>query len=509
MKKIIFIIIAVIGFNSCSKDFLKLTPETSESSATFYTNETQFQQALVATYEKTRSIAFNGIFMDEMRSDNSFFTMYPGDRGPYESTEVIAEFLDTPTTNSYVNSRWVNDYSGIARANTILTRIVNVDFAAASKDKIIGEAQFLRAYYYYDLVTHFGMVPLQLVEVTSEEGAFLPKSSIDDVYKQIIVDLTSAIAKLDVVATFPQTGRASKGAAKMLLAYAYMSKPIRDYVNAEKELRDITQMNYALLPDYASVYVPANKNNKESIFDVQYLAGDLGQQCDFIWRFIPKTTNTEFILGIHANNYAYTSGGWNVPTQEMVNSYEAGDLRLDASIAVAEGTKSGDNFTTEAVKSIVGYTPTLGKTYYYFVKKYLHTPYAKEYNTNDNFPVFRYSGALLLLAECLAEQTKAAQALPYLNQVRSRAGLLPLASATKENIALEMRHELAFENHRWTDLIRTGKALEVMTAHGIRMKALYGFLLPTAFNVNLDKLIYPIPYRELQINKLIEQNHGY
>ncbi|MGV8133718.1 MAG: RagB/SusD family nutrient uptake outer membrane protein [Mangrovibacterium sp.] len=99
--------------------------------------------------------------------------------------------------------------------------------------------------------------------------------------------------------------------------------------------------------------------------------------------------------------------------------------------------------------------------------------------------------------------------LPYLNQVRVRAGLPLLTEANKENVAAEMRHELAFENHRWTDLIRNGNAIEIMNAKGVRMKALYGWLLPNTFNVTENRLIYAIPFREIQINSNLVQNPGY
>ncbi|MDP3443408.1 MAG: RagB/SusD family nutrient uptake outer membrane protein, partial [Ignavibacteria bacterium] len=429
-NKLLYIIVMIMGLSSCGEDYLNLTPETSLSAASFFKNETQFNQALVGAYTNTRGIAFMGFAMDEMRSDNTFFTIYSADRGSETSTEAMVKFVDNPTSSSLANTignRYGNDYSGIAKVNTVLTRLGKneIGLAQASLDAITGEALFLRAYYYYDLVTHYGGVPLQLEEVISDQGAFLPRNSVEEVYNQIITDLTNAIPKLSVPATFPQTGRATKGAAKMLLAYAYMSKPTKDYAKAETELLDITKMSYSLMANYTDVFDPAQKNNKESIFEVQYKSGNDGQQSDYIWRFIPKTTNTEAILGLRGTNLrgGITSGGWNVPTQELVDSYENGDLRLDASIAVAEGTQVGENFTTEAVKSSVDYSPTSGKAYYYFIKKYLHPPYTVEWNTDDNWPVYRYSGALLLLAECLVNQNKNSEALPYLNQVRRRAGL--------------------------------------------------------------------------------------
>lgn len=514
MKKLAIIILGALSIVSCKKEMLNLVPQTSLSSASFYKDAAQYNQALTSAYTNLRSVAFIGIYMDEMRSDNTFFTIYSADRGTSTSAEAMAEFIDNNISSQEPNNpgnRYGNDYSGISKVNTILSRLEKSTLAQSDKDQISGEALFLRAFYYYDLVQHYGGVPLQLTEVTDVAGAFLPRSSADEVYNQIITDLNAAIPVLPVAKTFPQTGRATQGAAKMLLAYSYMSKQTKEYAKAETALLDITKMSYGLLSDYAAVFDPANKNNKESIFEVQYKIGNDGQQSDFIWRFIPKTTNSEFILGLRGTNArgGLASGGWNVPTQEMVASYEKGDLRLPASIAVAEGNINNEVMTITGVKSPVDYKPTPGLGYNYFIKKYLHPPYQVEYNTDDNWPVFRYSGALLLLAECLVAEGKAAEALPYINQVRQRAGLAGLATATKQNVSDEMRHELAFENHRWTDLIRNGMAIDVLNAKGVRMKALYGWLLPITFNVTQNRLIYAIPFRELQINSKLTQNPGY
>jgi hypothetical protein len=512
-NKLIYICILTSGLLSCKKDFLNLTPETSLSSASFFKNKSEFDQAVVAAYGPLRGVVHTGFYMDEMRSDNTFFTRYNANRGLETSTESLAEFLDDANSSAQPNSpgnRYGNDYSGIAMANTVLTRIVKADLSQSAKDSVSGEALFLRAFYYYDLVQHFGGVPLQLTELTAPEQAFTPRNSVDEVYKQIVTDLTTAIPILPVVTAFPQTGRASRGAAKMLLAYAYMSQPTKNYSAAETQLLDITKMHYSLLPNYADVFDPNNKNNAESIFEVQYKS-DLvsGQQSNFAWIFIPKTLNSEVLTGFHGSTMNIFSG-WNVPTQEMVDSYESGDLRLPASIAVVEGTISGvEDYTAKDMKSPVGFAPTPGLTNFYMIKKYFHPPYTTEFNTPDDWPVFRYSGALLLLAECLVDENKAGDALPYLNMVRTRAGLPALTQATADNIANETRHELAFENHRWTDLIRIGKAIDLVTAKGQRLKALYGWLLPTSFNITANRFIYPIPYREIQINNKLTQNPGY
>lgn len=508
-RKLLYILLlGFIGLGSCKEDFLDLIPSTSITSASYYKTANDFDQAIISAYEKMRAIALDGVFMDEMRSDNTFFTFYAGDRSPFLGPEAIAEFLDDVSTTSYLSDRYGNVYTGISRVNTILARIDGSEMTEDEKNTVLAQAFFLRAYYYFDLVQHWGPVPLMLKEVTSEADAFQPNSTIDAIYEQIIEDINEAIQiGLPIAVTFPQSGRATMGAAKMLLAYVYMTKPTREYALAEASLIDITEMNYYLLGNYADLFNPTNKNNQESILEVQYKEGTGGQESTFDWRMIPKCSNIDFLMGVSTSNN--TSLGWNVPTQEMIDSYESGDERLNASVAVAEGTLTGDVFTAEAVKDIAGYTPTAGKGYFYFVKKYYHPPHSMGFNSGDNFPVYRYSGALLLLAECLVEQNKADEALPYLNQVRSRAGLDPLPAATKENVANEMRHELAFENHRWTDLIRTGKAIEVMTSKGEEMKSLHAWLLPAAFNITEDRLIYPFTYRELQVNKYLIQNPGY
>lgn len=512
-NKFLYLLLSLTVFSSCKKDFLNLLPETSLSSASFFQDKTQFNQALVAAYVPLRGIVHTGLYMDEMRSDNTFFTRYNANRGLETSTESLAEFLDDANSSAQPNSpgnRYGNDYSGIAMVNTILTRITTSTLSQAAKDSISGEALFLRAFYYYDLVQHYGGVSLQLTELTTAAQAFQPRNTVDEVYKQIVTDLTAAIPILPVVTAFPQSGRASKGAAKVLLAYSYMSQPTKDYAAAEAQLLDVTKMNYQLLPNYADVFDPANKNNAESIFEVQYMS-DLvsGQQSNFAWIMIPKTINSEVLAGYHGGTMNIFSG-WDVPTQEMVDSYEANDKRLPASIAVIEGTISGvEDYTAKDIKSPVGFTPSPGLTNFYMIKKYFHPPYTTEFNTADDFPVFRYAGALLLLAECLVDENKSSDALPYLNRVRARAGLPALTQATSDNVANEMRHELAFENHRWTDLIRIGKAIEVLTAKGQRLKAMYGWLLAASFNVTPNKLIYPIPYREIQINNKLTQNPGY
>jgi hypothetical protein len=471
--------------------------------------------ALVAAYTPLRDFLDNDFYTGEMRSDNTHYEFYQVNRGTaYVFRENIADFTDDPT-NSYTNAVYFHCYNGISKANIILSRIDGGTLSDAAKNDIVGQAKFLRAFNYFKLVRYFGGVPLFLKEVVKAEDAFLLRASVDDVYKQIIDDAKDAIAKMSNPAfvSGKQNGQATKGAATMLLAEVYMT--LKQPNEAEKLLTTMSTMGYDLLPNYTDVFATTNKNSIESVFEVQYLEGlQGGQQSIFIYRFLPRSTNTTIITGVKTDNN--TIGGWNVPTQDMINAYEANDKRKDASIAVAEGTYGSNNlFTFSANKSIINYVPAAGKVGVPYIKKYLHA-HANPSNTNDNWPIYRYSDVLLLLAEALNEQGKSADALVPLNRVRVRAfgdALHNITTTDKDaladTIAHERRVELAFENHRWHDLVRTGKAIDVMNAYGVKLKQQYSYLSPASYQVNIDKLLYPIPQSERELNPGLTQNQGY
>ena len=519
MRKYLYIL-SLGFFLACGDSFLELYPEGNMTSPNFYKTTEHFDQALNATYTGLRNIAVNGMFMDEMRSDNAFYTIYYGDRGPYNAFEKPCLFIDDAVSANAgpIRERWTVNYQNIAKANTIIDKLDASELSEVEKTKVRAEAMFLRAFYYFDLVKCFGGVPLNLHEVTSAEEAFLPRSSVEECYAQILHDLDSAIdLGLPIPVKFPidNSGRATMGAARMLRAYANMTKPSPDYTTAETDLMEITKMNYKLLNSYEDVFNPQNKNHEEMIFDVQYTEdGSTNHYSVFAWRFSPKCSNMVDMMGIGGSNYAgNASGGWVVPTQEMVDSYEAGDTRLAVSIVVAEGYSEGDNFYFEQIREVKDYIVPAGKDYRYMVNKYFNPPYTYSLRAHENFPIYRYAGALLLLSECLVRQGKESEALPYINQVRARAGISALSNVSLEDVANEMRHELAYENHRWSDLKRTGLVKEVMTAHGERIKNLHPWVKATnndgCFIIDDFRMIYAIPTREIDINNLLEQNPRY
>lgn len=514
-KILIYITLSIALLSSCKKEFLTLYPEGNLNEGNFYLSTLDFQQAVNGAYAPLRDVANNAYFMDEMRSDNAFFDYYAKDRGN-QNTENIITFLDDPAT-AVTQNRYTADFNGISRTNVILDRIAAITFpmSDSAKNQIIAEAKALRAHYYFDLVRTYGGVPLSLHEVKVSSEAFKARATAEEVYTQVIADFADAMNLL-AAPTFAvaQTGRITKGTVATELGTVYMQR--KEFAKAIPLFQSVTQMGYTLLPSFSDVFNPAFKNgNKELIFDVQYQSGTTGQSSNFIYRFTPITTNTMNILGVSFTN---TIGNWNVPTDDVISTFEAGDSRLDASIGIVEGTLDvNTNFIPSKIVSIVGYTTPAGVVSKKFARKFFYPPYtAINQNTDQNWPLYRYSDVLLMLAEALNETGKPAEALPYLNMVRTRAfgagkGQITITdpAGLRAIIAKERRSELLFENKRWQDLIRTGQAVAVMNAYGAKNKAMFPFLLPQTYMVTPNRLLYPIPLREINLNPLLVQNSGY
>ncbi|HRI20947.1 MAG TPA: RagB/SusD family nutrient uptake outer membrane protein, partial [Panacibacter sp.] len=481
----------VTSISACNKDFLEIPSETNLTSTTFFKTQADFEKAVNGAYAPLRDLYRSGAnsgtgqwLMGEMHSDNSRYILNPNFRATIDQEQVADFIYDAASTAA--TFKYTTNYLIIARANQILALIDGVDFDAAVKNNLKGQAYFLRALSYFDLVQFYGKVPLHLTPVTSLGETYLPLSSVDSVYDQIIADAEQAAALLPAKSA-QQAGRATSGAAKTLLGNAYIV--MKDYASAESVLKEVVNSGeYDLLADYASVFNPANKNNMESVFEIQFLEGTEGYASNFIYSFLPQpmtaaeTTTLMANYGVApANIQAISVEAFNVPTPDMIAAYEEGDKREAASI---------------------GYGVAGGKTYP-FVLKYLH-PHTTFGITNDNCPVYRYAEVLLLLAEALNEQGKSSEALTYLNQVRARAGLENIASTEdlQDVIMQERRVELAFENKRWPDLVRTGKAVEVITAYGAKVKAnpaAYYYpagYAPVAAAFTNIQLTFPLPASE-------------
>lgn len=463
MKKIsiLFGVLAII-LSSC-EDFLTVVPETNLSTATFFRSEADFQQAVNAVYAPMRAIVNDRAWLlSEMRSDN---TMYARNImfGATEQQEDISDHAIPDAqginANNHVLNHWRLDYLIIARANQILTTIDNVDFNANSKNNIKGQTLFLRALAYYDLARFFGSVPIHLAPVIAREEAGRPLSPEAEVYAQIISDVQAAIPLLPNRSQ-QELGRVTSGAARMLLADVFIRQ--KRWSEAETQLMEIVNSNqYQLIPEYENVFSGSttNKNNAESLFEVQFLEGPQGLNGNFLYQFLPRpmTPNEVRTITGTSNPQNLDGQGNNVPTPDIIAAFEEGDKRKDASIGFI--TISG---SLRANKSFP------------YIKKYAK-PHALHDNHGMNWPIYRYAETLLFLAEALNEQAKTGDAAFYLNMVRNRAGLANTTAASqdamRDAIMHERRVELAFENKRWHDLTRTDTYRQVITDFGIRAKA--------------------------------------
>ena len=461
--KITIIALLVIATTGCKK-FLDVTPETALSSATFFTKEADFQQAVNGAYVPLRTI-FNdrSWVLGEMHSDNTY---YPRNIlfGAVDATENVADFAmpmsNGVTTNGHVLNQYRQDYQIIARTNQILATIDDIEFDATVKNNLKGQALFLRAFAYFELVRYFGKAPLHLTPVTNRQEAASPLATADELYAQVESDAKEA-AQLLPPKSVQEPGRVTSGTAKTLLADLYLWQ--KKWSDAETVARDVvTSGEYSLITSgYEDVFSTStgNKNNQESVFEIQFMEGSAGYNGGFIYNFLPRPMTSAELAPITgtSNPQSLSGEGNNIPTPDIIAAYEPGDERKDASIAYVTLSQS---LRTNKV--------------YPYIKKFAK-PHALHGNTGTNWPVYRYAEVLLFLAEALNEQNKPLDAAPYLNEVRDRAGLGSTTATSQTDmrnaIYQERRVELAFENKRWFDLVRTDRIQSVIVPYGNRVKA--------------------------------------
>jgi hypothetical protein len=455
-SKLIISIFTMICVSSCSKEFTDLSPISERNAGSFYNTASDMEVAVNAIYNTlTSQGCYNQSYwvLQELRSDN---TQWDG-TGLAEEITVFDKFNEISTSN-ITKDAWTSSYLGVSRANIVLSRIQNIEMETSLKNRLIGEALFLRSLYYYNLATMFGNIPLILNETSSvAEGNSHIQVSASEVYAQVILDLTEAEAKLPTSYVASSLGRATKGAAAALLGKVYLT--IGDKSNATASFKKVITMGYSLVGDYSNLWGVENEFNSESIFEVNFQGG-LGN--------LGNSFTSQFNGDLSGS---VTSGLRNIPEQNLLDTYEDGDLRYPASIQGVEGISTG------------------------WTIKYGTTNPFNDNDASNNWVVIRYADVLLMLAESLGESD---EAYSLINQVRTRAGLASIDSSTPgsftDKLLQERRVELAFENHRWFDLLRFNKAEAAISATG---KSING------------RLLFAIPQRELDLNSNFTQNPGY
>lgn len=492
MKRVLKIIttlsllmIVGISTNSCGDDYLEEVSTYSIDSENYFNSEDDYYNALVAAYDLLQA-SYANVILGEIASDN---TLCGGESAnDVVGWQQVDDMIHTPV-NSNLRDIWNWMYAGVNRANYILEFQDKTDFEG--KNVILGEAHFLRAYYNFELVKWFGPIPLKETRFQLGDETTIPRSSVEDVYAFIEADLIYAVDNLSY--TTPQTGRATKGAAQALLgkAYLYQNK-FSDAASTFDNL--ITNGPYDLVQDYSTIFEEAGENGIESVFEVQYTdvegAGFGCLQC----------SEGNVAVGFNGvrgySGPVFTPGfSFNVPTQDAVDEFEAGDLRKDVAILdiVAWAAQTGATYST-------GYEHTG-----YFNRKYLprvrSTQAAGDLNlTNpNNYRSIRFADVLLMAAEAYnrggIDDTKAQQ---YLNRVRARAfgntnnNVTSTGTALTDAIYHERRVELVGEGQRFFDLVRTGRGT-----------------LIDGFTPNKNE-VFPIPVEEIQFSaNNWTQNQGY
>ena len=479
------IAIALLGFSfsSCS-DFLEQNPQTDLSENDFYKTADDILSAVNGVYSSLQEgdIYGNWYVFGEIPSDNTRNQL----SGSVTTQNEFDQFY-IDTQNSMIANFWKAAYKVINRTNTVLGRIDGIEINTELANRYKLECKFIRALMYFNLVRVYGDVPLVLKEISISESYDILREPKENVYNQIIADLKEA-QDLPVSYSTAEDGRATQGAAKALLANVYMT--LHKYAEAETILAEIINSGqYSLLENtpgslnidgYKNVFSPVNHNSKEGIFEIQFLKGGYGEGSNYANNFAPENSGTNVVA-------VGGTGGNNIPEMDIYNAYEEGDLRRDFSMSLGYYDNRKNNEWVESR----------------YVCKFMDVPYQNN-DASNNYPVIRYADVILMYAEALNQNGKTAEACKYLNMTRRRGfgyqttetSPVDLQTTDKAQFALmveqERRVELAFENHRWYDLTRTGRAVEVMKSKG--------------FSLNETNLICPIPQKQIDVNPKLTQN---
>lgn len=457
------------------------------------------------------------------------------------STTDMADAYDmenwrTTSQNTLLLDFYRAQYQGIGRCNLAIKYVSNMEigtdsiFTPTMKDRLLGEAHFLRAYYYFRLVRVFAGVPITTDVIDDSERWGIDRSSIEQVYALILDDLTKANSMLQLRSAMKaeDLGRATKGAAQAMLLKVnlYMASPYWNkqlsqapatYYAAAKQWGDsiIASGEYSLCPNYEDNFTLAGENGQESVFEIQYMEvpwGDYGDGNDPSKFGYTAGSFTQILM---RSRSSLIGGGWGFdhPTQNLYDEFEPTDIRRDVAIL-------------NPVDSLIE-TPSVE---IYLGSRYLNNKYGMYRDPADqgggygkwalhasrgplNNRQIRYADVLLMYAEAALGAGDEATARTYINMVRTRVGLSEITLADNATLRHERRVELAMEGHRWFDLVRwEGVAGNGLKAHMDAYKATESAEAQSHIQefVAGKHEIFPIPQEEIQLNPTqMNQNPGY
>jgi hypothetical protein len=501
MKKIyLFTLFISVLFTACESD-LDQNPISEFGAGSYYKNVAEIEQAVNGVYNSLQAYPQRQFNLSDVRSDNIYGVGMMGVR-PHEH---INNFVTTLATNTTVEEAWNTNYTSIMRANTVLEYISEELISDKNAyNRLLGEAKFLRAFAFFDLVRYFGPVPIIDHPVSQSEALEIGRNTVDDVYDFIISDLKDAITLLpDSYSNSKDLGRATSFAARGILARVYLTRSgpklhpegpclaTNEYNEALSLLNEIINSGkYDTLSEYADIFDLDNENNKEIVFDIQYTSGGNGTGASYpgdlagadYWSSI----GFPYPIGLENKDVSY----------DLIDSYGTDDKRFEFNV-------------------LLGYVNvTTGL--------YVEDPGCVKFSKNDsktwgisasdfplNFPVLRYTDVLMMKAECIlkgASGGSQADVDQIVNVVRTRAGLESLSNVTLADLMEERRKEFLGEGLRWHDLVRTGMVLDVINAWIPNEDVRDQMLCP----IDYKHIIYPIPQNQMDIKQgLYTQNDGY
>ncbi len=485
MKNTIKIALAAMilaSLTSCDK-FLDLEPvsngiavDNSDADSVLYATASEAEAALAGVYSDFRNEYFElDYFVNgDAQSDDA----YAGADNP--ANFQIDEY-NIDATNANVSRDWAYLYSTIGKANLVIDNVMAVPDSALTMDRrkgIIAEASFIRAFIYFQLVQLFGDVPLVLNSVTTFNldilpDLFPPRASMASVYEQIVKDLETALP--DVPVSAADKGFATKGAVNAVLAKVYATIEPADWNKVLQYCDAVMAGPYSLMPNYEDLWDNMHENSAESIFEINYE----GTSSSGNW-------GVSMFRGMDWKKF-------NIPSNDLVRAFDQeGDAIRKASSIIFDDVTGKWN------------DPNWPQAEYPFINKWRIV----DMPSPQNYIFIRLADILLLKAEALNAQGDVSGAAALVNQVRNRVNLPNTTAATQEAMRLaiekERRLELAFEGHRWYDLKRTGRAIEVINSvtgpDGVT---------PIGYNLTPNRLVWPIPQAELDKNSNLVQNDGY
>ncbi len=494
MKKILVSLLVLLALAACQKDFLEKKPIVGVTEENFYRTAADAVTGVNAAYatlqfQLSPAGHFRWFWGDIMSDDAT-----KGGSGDNDANALLQlETFHGPTNTDYLEAEWGADFEGIYRANVVLEKVPGIEMDAKLKARILGEAKFIRAWNFYNLVAMFGGVPLA-DHVLAPSEYNLPRASADQIWDLIEKDLTEAAPVLWKRSEYAAAdlGRITRGTAQALLVKTYLWR--KKWAEAKAVSAEIIASNeYQLTANYADIFTLDGENNAESVFEIQYMNASGGN-----WG--KNNANEGSFTNVFQRARGQFAGyGFNIPTQNFVDEFfKEGfeDPRLKSTVF-----RVGDAMGDRGVFTIAA-TGDLPHKFYpkkYFNNKSEDAPFGDPNpNGGSNDRVIRFADVLLMHAEAAAQSGDEAAAKTSLNKVRTRVGI-PAISASGadllEAIYRERRIELGLEAHRFFDLVRTGRAAQVLGNEG--------------FVAGTHEL-FPIPNSQiLATGGAVTQNPGY